>query len=80
MEHSVKEMARRYSEYSLKWNDEKLFTYDGFIDFAHTNKNKYSLIENGDDYLVSTWYSNDLIDDYRKTLWHINFCVIICLK
>lgn len=29
---------------------------------------KYSIIENGDDLLVSTWYSDDLINDYRKTL------------
>jgi hypothetical protein len=32
------------------------------------NKNRYHLIENGDDLLVSTWHSNDLIKDYRKTL------------
>jgi hypothetical protein len=68
MQHSVKEIGKRYSEISKKRNDNKLFKYDDFIKFAKDNKNKYSLIENGDDYLVSTWYSDDLIGDYRKTI------------
>jgi hypothetical protein len=68
MQHSVKEIAKRYSEISEKRNDKKLFKQDGFINFAKENKSKYSLIEYGDDLLVSTWYSDDLINDYRKTL------------
>jgi len=68
MEHSVKEIGKRYSEISMMRKDKKLFKFDDFINFAQESKNKYSLIENGDDILVSTWYSNDLIEDYRKTL------------
>ena len=68
MQHSVKEIGKRYSEISNKRKDKKLFKFEDFINFAKENKRKYSLIENGDDLLVSTWYSNDLIDDYRNTL------------
>ena len=68
MQHSVKEIAKRYSEISTKRKDKKLFKFDDFINFAKENKKRYSLIENGDDFLVSTWYSDDLIEDYRQTL------------
>jgi hypothetical protein len=68
MQHSVKEIAKRYSEISAKRQDKNLFKFDDFINFAKENKMKYSLIENGDDFLVSTWYSDDLIEDYRRTL------------
>lgn len=39
-----------------------------FFRFAKTNKDKYSIIEKGDDLLVSTWHSDALIDDYKATL------------
>ena len=68
MQHSVKDIAKRYSEISKKRNDKNLFDYVSFIKFASENKEKYSLIDNGDDILVSTWYSNDLIGDYRKKI------------
>ena len=68
MQHSVKEIAKRYSEISTKRKDKKLFKFNDFINFAKENKKKYSLIENDDDFLVSTWYSDDLIEDYRRTL------------
>jgi hypothetical protein len=68
MQHSVKEIGERYSEISMKRKDKKLFKFDDFIKFAEENKKKYSLIENGVDLLVSTWYSDDLIEDYRNTL------------
>jgi hypothetical protein len=68
MQNSVKEIGKRYSKLSEKRNDKKLFKYEDFINFALKNKNKYSLIENGEDLLVSTWYSDDLIKDYRNTL------------
>jgi hypothetical protein len=70
MQHSVKEIAKRYSELSTKRKDKKLFKFDDFINFAKENKKKYSLIDNGEDLLVSTWYSDDLIEDYRNTLKH----------
>lgn len=68
MQHSVKEIAKNYSRISYKRGDKKLFNYEEFLRFAYENKLKYSLIENGDDLLVSTWYSNNLINDYRNTL------------
>lgn len=68
MQHSVKEIGKRYSELSSKRNDKKLFKFDEFVDFAKENKKKYSLIEHGDDFLVSTWYSDDLIEGYIRTL------------
>ena len=68
MRHSVKEIAKSYSELSDKRKDNKRFVESTFIQFANDNKKKYSLTESGDDLLVSTWYSNELIEDYRKTL------------
>jgi len=68
MQHSVKEIGKRYSELSEMRKDKKRFDDSNFIQFAKDNKNKYSIIENGDDLLVSTWYSDELIEDYRKTL------------
>ena len=68
MQHSVKEIAKRYSEISEKRKDKKLFKMEGFVNFAKENVRKYSLIDHGDDLLVSTWHSDDLINDYRKTL------------
>jgi fermentation-respiration switch protein FrsA (DUF1100 family) len=68
MQHSVKYIAEKYSEFSRKRNDKNLFIAEDFIRFAQDNKEKYSLIENGDDLLVSTWYSNDLIEAYRNKL------------
>lgn len=68
MQHSVNEIAKRYSEISERRNDKKLFKMDDFINFAKENKRKYSLIGHGDDLLVSTWYSDDLLKDYQNTL------------
>jgi hypothetical protein len=68
MNHPIKEIAKRYSELSDLRKDKKRFVGSDFIQFAKDNKNKYYLIENGDDLLVSTWHSNDLIEDYQKTL------------
>jgi hypothetical protein len=68
MQHSVKEIAKRYSELSDLRKDKKRFVESNFIQFAKDNQRKYTLIENGDDLMVSTWYSNDLIEDYQKTL------------
>ncbi len=68
MQHSVKEIAKRYSELSDKRKDTFRFDEQQFIEFASNNKKKYSLIENGNDLLVSTWYSDDLIEDYRNSI------------
>lgn len=68
MQHSINHIATTHSEISDMRKDNKRFKKDGFIQFAREHKEKYHLIDNGDDMLVSTWYSNDLINDYRKTL------------
>lgn len=68
MQHSVKEIANRYSHISDMRMDIKRFDEINFIKFASDNIKKYSLIKNGDDFLVSTWYSDSLIEDYRKTI------------
>jgi hypothetical protein len=68
MQHSVKYIAKKYSELSNMRKDILRFSEDDFINFAKLHNKKYSLIENGDDFLVSTWYSDDLINDYRKTI------------
>jgi len=68
MKHSVKEIAKMHLELSDLRKDKKRFLESGFIQFAKNNKGKYSIIENENDLLVSTWYSNDLIEDYRRTL------------
>ena len=70
MHHSVKEIAKKYSEISDKRKDKKRFIQSDFIQFAKNNKKKYQLIENsnGDDLLVSTWYSDEIIEDYQNTL------------
>ena len=68
MQHSVKEIGKRYSEISNKRKDKKLFKFEDFINFARENKKKYSLIENGQDLLVSSWYSDNLIEDYKTFL------------
>lgn len=67
MQHSINEIANRYSRISKKRGDNPLFIADDFINFAKVNKKIYSLIDNGNDMLVSTWYSNDLINDYKKS-------------
>lgn len=68
MQHSVKFIAELYSESSQIRGDKKLFDYNGFLQFAKDNQNRYHLMEIGDDFLVSTRHSNDLIKDYQKTL------------
>ena len=68
MQHSVKFIALSHSEISSERGDKKLFVYEDFLNFAKDNQKKYSLIKTGDDFFVSTWYSGDLVEAYRKTL------------
>ena len=68
MQHSVNEIGKRYAELSDLRKDEKRFNEINFINFAKSNSKKYSLVTNGDDLLVGTWYSTELIEDYRKSL------------
>ena len=57
-----------YSNLSKLRRDDKPFDENDFIQYAKENVKKYSLVENGDDLLVSTWFSDRLIDDYRRTI------------
>lgn len=69
MQHSVKFIAKVYSDLSERRQDEKRFIEDDFIKFASENKTKYHLTDGFDgDFLVSTWYSGDLVKDYQNTL------------
>lgn len=36
--------------------------------FASENREKYGISGDGDDAYTSTWYVNDLVDDFRKSL------------
>ncbi len=68
MQHSVKEIGTRYERISKMREDKKRFNASLFLEFAKDNHIKYHLIPNGEDWLVSTWYSNDLINDYKSTI------------
>lgn len=68
MEHSVKEIAKDRAKWSDLRKDKKRFSETGFFEFAKKNKNKYRLSEDGDDLIATTWFTNDLIEDYIKTL------------
>lgn len=64
MQHSIKEIGNTYEILYLKRKEEHTFISKQFFEFAQTNRKKYSLVDNGDDLLVSSWYSDHLIDDY----------------
>ena len=68
MQHSVKYIGEKYEELSELREDEKKFSKEDFLNFAKENIEKYSIIENGDDLLVSTWCSDELIKDYKQTM------------
>ena len=68
MQHSIKYIGKTHEEISIMRKDKNQFNSVDFFNFAKENKEKYSIIENGDDLIVSTWYSNELIDAYRSTL------------
>lgn len=68
MQHSVKNIGDNREQLSIMRKDKKQFNANDFFMFARDNKKKYSVIENGDDLLVSTWYSDALINDYISTL------------
>jgi hypothetical protein len=67
MQHSVKSIAKNYHELYAMRNESHKFNYRGFLNFAEENMKKYSIVMNGDDLLVSSWYSGELIWDYLET-------------
>lgn len=68
MEHSVKQIAKNRAEWSELRKDKKRFSEVDFFNFAKQNKNKYQLSEDEDDLIATTFFTDDLINDYIKTL------------
>lgn len=68
MKHSVSEIAKCYSNLSKLRRDKKEFNESDFIRFAKLNSTKYDLIEIDGKLYVSGWYSDKLIDDYKRTI------------
>ena len=68
MQHTVTQIGRMRQELSDRRQDKNRFTADGFFEFAKLHAKKYRLTESGDDFMVSTWHSDALIDDYNKSI------------
>jgi hypothetical protein len=68
MQHSIKYIGKNYEEISIMRKDKNQFNAVDFFKFTKENKEKYSIIENGDDLIVGSWYCSDLLDAYRSTL------------
>jgi len=73
MQHSVKNIGETHEGISTMRKDKYQFIAKEFFEFAKNNAKKYSIVENGDDLLVSTWYSNSLIEDYRNYIYKSRF-------
>jgi hypothetical protein len=68
MQHSITQIGENYENISKKRKDKKLFVAKDFIKFATDNMIKYGVYLEDKLYMVSTWYSGSLIEDYIKTL------------
>jgi hypothetical protein len=68
MQHSVKQVGEEREKLSSLRNDKNKFNANDFFLFAKENKETYHLIEQGNDFLVSTWYSDSLINDYKSQI------------
>jgi len=68
MQHSVKNIGDNYEKLSIMRKDKYQFNANDFFQFAKDNIKNYSIIESGDDLLVSTWYIDSLIEDYQSTI------------
>lgn len=64
MQHSVKQIGGNYERFSILRKEKPQFNKENFFEFAKSNMKRYNIIESGDDLLVSTWYSDSLINDY----------------
>lgn len=65
MWHSIKYIGSKREEISNMRNDKIKFNTDEFFNYAKNNRKKYHLIDSGDDLQISTWYTDDLIKDYK---------------
>jgi len=68
MQHSVKEIGIRYEDLSRLRNETVLFLSSVFLSFARENRDKYNLVDNGEDLLVSTWHVDQLLSDFKNKL------------
>jgi hypothetical protein len=65
MWHSIKYIGTKREEITNRLNDKIKFSTDDFFNYAKNNKEKYKIIDSGDDLQISTWYVDDLIKDYK---------------
>lgn len=65
MQHSVKYIGSEYERMSTLRQEKPVFSAEKFFQFAKDNQEKYHIIENGDDLLVSSWNSDKLIKDFK---------------
>ncbi len=65
---SIKEVGEKLEQLSNMRKENPAFNAKDFLEFAKAHKDKYSLIESGEDLLVSTWYYDDLVRDYEASI------------
>lgn len=68
MQHLIKTIANNYANISELRKDKKRFTRDGFINFAKDNMVKFNIFEEGGELYVTTFFSDDLVEAYKKTI------------
>ena len=68
MQHSVKHIANLHAQLSAIRKDRPGFDPEKFLKFARANKRKYQLSEETGELTVSTWNSEDLVEDFKKLL------------
>lgn len=68
MVHSVTEIGQTQARIYNRTHRLKTFDEKAFLEFAAVNVEKYNLIQDGNDLLVTTWHSDELVKDYLKTL------------
>ena len=70
MLHNVKHIAQNHAEYSELRKDKIRFSKDHFLQYAKDHFKKYQLEWHLGDLHVSTFFSDDLVAGYKKTLKH----------
>ena len=68
MQHSVKHIANMHAKLSALRKERPAFDQEKFLKFARDNKLKYQLSEETGELTVSTWNSEDLVEDFKKLL------------
>lgn len=65
MQHSINFIGKNREEISRLRKNEKIFLAKDFFELAKKHKEKYSLIEIGEDFFVSSWHVDNLINDFQ---------------